>query len=443
MGCKYKSAHLLWWVPIIAAALIAGWAPSICAAPASTAPSTSAGSARTDTLFNDIKLTNEGVNAYDTGGQPWMYDFETNSFVRDPDAPELTGRNREGRSAPEVTIEPVATRCVNEKIVKPWQKTIVVGDDEFVTGDVLAYQRIIVKGWVKGDVQSINGRVIISESGQVDGDVKAPDIVVKKGGVVGGRRITTNPFDLPTEGFSASGIIVVLGFLGFLLVAAFLIVSLFPRQLRNLGQALNDRKAQSIGLGILMVLLLPVISLLIAITIVGIIVLPLVPLTYIVAITMGATVVGDRLGRRVLSWVHFKTEIALLNALVGIIAFMAPWFLVAILLGSDDGTAQGFGIFLLVVSIIFTLFPILAGIGAGLMTRLGYREYQGRIFRRPAKEAEAPTPAPPPIPRVETIIPPPTSSPSIPLVSPGEIPPPRPPLPTNPDIKPPLPSGGA
>ena len=436
-----------WRVPISGAIFLL-LATCISAAPTATSPGTPAAPAspsqsHADTIFNEIKLTNEGVNAYDTGGHPWMYDFETNSFVHDPDAPDLAARNREGRAAAEFVLGPVKDRCINEKIVKPWQKTVVVGDDEFVNGDVLAYQRIIVKGWVKGDVQSISGRVIVAESGQVDGDVKAPDIVLKKGGKIGGRQIKTNPFDLPTEQFSASGIIVVLGFLGFFLVAAFLIVSLFPRQLRNLSTALSERKAQSTGIGLLMLFLLPVFSLVIAITIVGIIVLPLVPLIYLVAIAMGTTAIGDRMGKRLLSWVRIRNDLTLLNAIVGVAAIMAPWFLVALLMGSDDDTAKGFGIFVLVMSIIFSLFPICAGVGAGFMTRLGYREYQGRLFRRPPRESEAPAPAPPPLPQVGPIIPPPPISGLSPLTPPTEIPPPRPPLPVNPDIKPPLSSSGA
>jgi hypothetical protein len=437
MRCSHPA---LWGVLLSTLWLVV--APITMAAPGTNRPT---GSTLRDTLFTQIKLSREGVSAVDTGGNRWAYDFEAGSFVHDTEAPDASDLSRDNRSGSEANAGPVTERCVNQKIVKPLQKIVTVGYDEFVDGDIVAYGRVVVKGWVKGDVESLNGSVTVANSGQVDGDVKAPDIAVNKGGKIKGKQIKINPLNLSAEllskEFSTNGLYVVLGFVVFLLVAAFLIVSLFPRQLANIGDCLFEHKVKSVAIGFLMLFVLPI---LVVITIIGIVILPLVPLAYVVAIALGTTALGERLGRRILVFTRVATPHTLLSAAVGVAAFMLLWVIVALLLGSGDSVANGFGIFALVVSILISLFPVCGGIGAALMTRLGYREYRGTIFRHRAKETEAPTPAPPPIPEVGNIVsPPPLNAPFRPLTPLSEGPVPIPPRPVNPDTKPPLPSAGA
>jgi hypothetical protein len=423
--------------------VIAVLALLVTATPVLAAPGTP-GTSR-DTLFKQIKLTREGVVAVDTGGHRWAYNFETGSFVPDTQSPDAEDLDREGKSGAETAAGPVGERCINPKTVTPLQKLVTVGYDEYVDGDVVAYGRVVIKGWVKGDVKSLNGSVTVAGSGQVDGDVSASDIVVSKGGKILGKQIKINPINLSAEllsqKFSSNGLWVVLGFVVFLLVAAFLIESLFPRQLGNLQDCLFSHRGKSIALGFGLLFILPI---LVAITIIGLVVLPLVPLAYVIAISMGMTAIGERIGRRLLSRTRLGASHRLINAVFGIVLFMVLWVTVAILLGSSDSVASGFGVFGLVLAILLSLFPVCGGIGAALMTRMGYREYRGSIFRQREREADAPAPAPPPIPEVSAIItPPPLASPFRPLTPPpgeGPVPPSRP---LGPDIKPPLPSGGA
>jgi hypothetical protein len=106
------------------------------------------------------------------------------------------------------------------------------------------------------------------------------------------------------------------------------------------------------------------------------------------------------LGERVLklvfpsraSGVHLPTQL-------GIVLFMSMWLITAILLGSDGDVSQGFGVFVLVISIITNSYILLSGLGAAILTRVGTREYLGWHDRHMrATESQAPMPAPPPIP---------------------------------------------
>ena len=65
----------------------------------------------------------------------------------------------------------------------------------------------------------------------------------------------------------------------------------------------------------------------------------------------------------------------IVHSLVGVAVFMALWALVAVLLGSQNDVAQGFGYFVLVVVILLTAWPLMTGVGAAILTRFGFRPY--------------------------------------------------------------------
>lgn len=360
-----------------------------------------------DTVFTEIELTNEGVNAVDTAGNYWTYDFDRNAFVPDKSVAGRTTRPGEGRRVEEVAYRWVDERCTQEKLVKPFQKSVLVGYDEYVSAGFIAYGRVIVKGWVKGDIQSISGRVLVTESGQVDGYIKAPEIVVNPGGKVSGQQTITDALDFPTEvlqrSFSVDGLVIVLGFLLFLLVTAFLVTTLFPVQFGNLQNCLLQFRARSVFVGLLFLFLLPLIIVLVSITIIGIAVVPFIPLAYVLAMACGVIALGSAIGEMISGKILGGSKNRVIHALTGVPVFMLLWVLVAVLLGST-GVAYGFGIFFLVVSIVVSLYPVLGGIGAAFLTRFGYREHTGIRVNRRGKASEAPAPAPPPIPEMPPFV---------------------------------------
>jgi hypothetical protein len=95
----------------------------------------------------------------------------------------------------------------------------------------------------------------------------------------------------------------------------------------------------------------------------------------------------------------------LVESMIGMLALIALWYVTAILLGASNPVSEGFGIASLVIAIIVTAYPLLAGVGALVLTRAGFREYEAWRERQRRTGDETGMPAPPPIP--ETPSPPP------------------------------------
>jgi len=396
------------------ALFVSGLLVSNCPYPAHAQPDDSVFESEellSDTVFYEIHLTEEGVTAVDTAGDEWHYDFEEGVWVPGS-LPEGRADDRGTRRVDLTGDEiPIEERCTEEKKVKPFERSVWVGYEEYVDGDIIAYGRVTIKGWVKGNVKSIRKRVLVTGSGRVDGNIEAPNIIKREGAVVLGKvREVGSPLELEdiTKSFSADGLIVVLSFTAFLLVFSFLTVSLLPRQMRNFDHCLSRHKVKSYLWGLLFLVLMPAILLLVMITVVGLIVVPFVPLVYLIAFGLGIVAFGNMLGRQ-FSLRYFGGEKGmLLQSTLGIVLLMSLWFVVAVLLGAGDDVSQGFGIFFLVVSILLTSFPILAGVGAAVLTRFGFKEY--RLFTDSQQQPGAPmapAPSPPPIPEGPSLTTPP------------------------------------
>ncbi len=382
-----------------------------------------------DTVFNELRLSEEGVTAVDTAGDEWYYDFVNGVWIPG-DLPD--GGLDDGTSTRRVVLTgdeiPVEERCTEQKRVKRFERSpVLVGYEEYVEEDIFAYGRVTIRGWAKGNVKSLK-KVFVSASGRVDGDIEAPKITIRDGAIILGEfREVGSPLELEdlTKSFSADGLIVVLSFTGFLLVFSFLTVSLMPRQIRNFDRCLAGHKLKSYLLGLLFVLLMPLILMLVMITVVGLVVVPLVPLVYLVAFGLGTVVFGNILGRQ-FSLRYFGGEKGMLvQSMLGIVLLMSLWLIVAVLLGASNDVSQGFGVFFLVVSVLLTSFPILAGLGAAVLTRFGFREYRRFAGGQGQPDAPmAPAPAPPPIPEAPPIT---TSTPR--PAPPRATPPPSPRIP--------------
>ncbi len=377
-------------------------------------------------IFTNIELSPVGVRAVDSAGERWVFDFQTDSFV--PDTTAGVRDRRDGEHPPE--MEDVETRCTVElKVRQPALKAVFVGYDEYVNGDIIAYDRVTVKGWVKGDVQSINKRVLITSTGRVDGNVRAPKIEVRDGGIINGEQTITEPFSIPVEvltsSFSAAGIWIVLGFTVFLLLVAFIGVTLAPRQWENMDACVSGHRGKSFLLGLVVIFMLPVIVTVLAISLVGIILIPFLFLVGLpVALTVGMGHAGKLLARRFVPPPPGTRSGLMFPSLLGVLAFMLLWTLVAVLLGSSSDVAEGFGVLLLIVVILLTVWPLFSGVGASMLTRFGFRSYVGFGGRQQDSGGRAPAPAPPPMPEGPRMTPPP-----LPGRRPTPPPPPPPPPP--------------
>jgi hypothetical protein len=365
--------------------------------------------------FEEIELSATGVIAYDTAGVEWRYDFDLERFVLG--GPDISGESDGGEAGRgEEVMDPVELRCTSEKTVdRPALKAVFVGYDEYVDGDITAYGRVTVKGWVRGSIQSYKRPVLVTATGQVDGDISAPEIEVRDGGVVLGRTIIigrpSDPSDVIASDFASAGMWVVIAFTIALTLISFLVSTLAPKAVDSMAECARNYpvRAPLVGLGFLF--LAPVIAALVIMTIIGVLVSWLVPIAYLVAFAMGMSVLGvNHCGPLVARLAGMRPG-RILNSQAGVLVFMILWAIVALLLGAratKSGVTEGLGIFLLVVAIVATCYPLFLGIGVAVLTRFGRRTYPGPRTGRAVEQRPAPAPAPPPMP----VAPPPVSRPT-------------------------------
>lgn len=343
-------------------------------------------------LFKEIYLSEEGVSAIDTFGYEWYYDFQTDQFMQG----NLADADNGNEFRREDADLPVEERCTERLRVNPFEsKPITVDYDEYVDGDVVTLDRVIVKGWIQGDVKSLRERVIIKSTGQVDGSVEAPRITVEDGGEVLGEIIETTSIDFDDfAAFSPDGLIATTSIALFLALMAFLTSALMPTKLQNVVDCIGGKTLRSYFLGLLFIFLMPFVVVVVAITIVGIFVLPFIPLAYLFAIILGAVAIGNIVGGYVMEAITGKRSKLLFQSTIGVIIFMIPWIIASSLLGSSSAVSEGVGVFFLVISIIISTIPVCTGVGASLLTRFGFRNYQSwkDLKTRPFE-----APAPPPL----------------------------------------------
>lgn len=403
---------LMFFLMLLAAGLLTG--------PKAVAQSSTAQSGRADDIvFREIRLSIDGVIGVDSTGQVWKYDFGQGVFEKSSDAGVDRPGDRPTRDEAEMAVE---IRCAEELRLNPFEKSVVVGRDEYVDGNVSALGKVTVRGWVKGSIESVGGPVIISQGGQVDGDIRSPEITVRRGGTHLGEQFLTNPLEFPkglTSSFETAGLWVVFGLTLFFLLSTFLYLTLMPRQVDHFSHCVSRYPVKSAAVGLLFLFGLPVLIVLLAITLVGVLLIPFIPFAYFFAISLGVVTTSRLIGMRILRPTAHGEQSAMLTTAVGLLAIMAMWTLVALLMGSSSEVAFGFGIAALVISIIISCFPICSGIGAAVLTRFGFRPHISLRDRLAAEQAAVPAPAPPPIRRTtpfdvsgQSPIPPPIPGPS-------------------------------
>jgi hypothetical protein len=353
-------------------------------------------------LFNEIELSPQGVIAYDTLGNRWTYDFQTDEFV----AGDLPGRD----TRPTDIALPVEQRSTEQLLVKPVASYVNVGYEQFVDGDINATGRVVVQGWVKGNIRSWQ-RVLVTPHGRVDGSIYAPQIDVEAGGIVLGTiSETSNPMSVLHD-ISTQYMWVVLGILGFWLIFTFVLVSLAPHQFRNIQSCVSSYQLRSFLLGLLLLLLMGPAMAVFAVTIIGLVVTIAIPFAYLLAMSLGVITFGNRLINRLMLRLFGRKQSLMFQSLVGVSLFAGVWLLVVNLLASNDPTTNNVGMILLVVVTVGSLYPVCTGLGAAFLTRFGFRPYISYRDRQ-AEKPSAP-PVPPPIPKAPPVVgPPPTPPPS-------------------------------
>ena len=273
-----------------------------------------------------------------------------------------------------------------------------------------------VRGWVKGNVQSFT-TVVVTGTGQVDGDIRAPKIDIKEGATVLGEVSET-----PIPKFSTAGIWVVFGFFIFLILFTWIIIALAPQQVRRVDTCIKRYRSRSFVMGFILIILMGPIMAAFALTIVGLIVTLLLPFAYLMAVALGIVSYSMSISRVTIGRLLARPWGMMYQAFLGLLLFSILWFLVAYLKGAADPTMQGFGTTLLVISILITTYPVCTGLGATFLTRFGFSDYVSYRDRTAPGGRSAPAPAPPPIPKAPRTVPPPPRQPDSPKGPTGATP---------------------
>ncbi|HEX6263601.1 MAG TPA: polymer-forming cytoskeletal protein [Actinomycetota bacterium] len=235
----------------------------------------------------------------------------------------------------EITIE--EGRTVDGVVILNGPATI----DGTVRGSVVAFNgEVTISGLVEDDVIVFNGPTTVRSGAEIGGDLITREAaVVEEGATVRGA-VRGRPFDLTRGPFPFFARVAVWAALTVsLLVLGLLLVLLFPRAPDAVDLAWRTAMGGAIGLGLLLLIGLPIVGVLIAITIVGVPLGVALLLALALIYAIGYVSAGWVLGRMLIK----PPTTALLAALVGILVLRLVALVPA--LGGIVGTlASAFGL---------------------------------------------------------------------------------------------------
>ena len=249
--------------------------------------------------------------------------------------------------------------AAGENVVKI-SSDIEVGKDKVADEVVAIGGNVTVAGKVLNNVVAIGGTVTLKEGSSVGGEVVVVggDLVKSPDANVGGKITQVQmPSFIPSVTSLLKGgwmalwatlsILVLLGFLGL----AVLLAALIPEHMGAVVKALDQSFAVMLLWGILWAILIVPIAVLLAISIVGIVLIPLEVLLVVLALIIGYISAAIFIGKNILAK-YKKTAIPFVDAIIGI--------LVLFLVG-----------FIPIVGPVVKVLFLTAGFGAVLITRFG------------------------------------------------------------------------
>lgn len=216
-----------------------------------------------------------------------------------------------------------------------------------------------ISGTVNGDVVVFNGDVTVRSGAEIGGDlVTQRDPTVEEGAtILGSRSNVATKFDYDMAGF-AGRFVWWLGYTASVLILGLLLLAFAPHLDEGVVEAIRARLGSTIGWGIALFFLLPIASVILLVTVVGIplglFVLFALALIYTIGYTVGTMGVGRLVMRTSSRYVAFLVGLAILRALalipvVGGLLWLlaAAWGLgllaVAIRLGQTPRTVTATG----------------------------------------------------------------------------------------------------
>jgi hypothetical protein len=360
-----------------------------------------------------IKITHAGglTVAVDSSGDTWYYDSEAAEFVREDDFDGLPdGYEDEGGGFDESLILPPEVRCteiIDGDIVDLLDE-VVVEIDERVEGKITSGKNVTIKGLVIGNVISFR-TVYIERTGEVRGDVTAPNVVKESGARVLGRIQ-----EVPVPDIGNIGVTEISGvfpdFAALLLTAIWIFlcvitIAVAPTQVSRVVNKVKEKMVSSFFWGLLGWVMIVPVFLLLVITIVGIPIAILVfPFVLVAAWVMGYVAASIYIGGILNPLFGWRDKSTYVKGIVGIAAIGLGHVLANILVGLG---AQGLGVFLSTIFLIVSIVALTVGFGAVISSKFGA---QPKVAVQTADSSASPEgPAPPrePAPPTPPVKPPP------------------------------------
>jgi hypothetical protein len=379
--------------------------------------------------FESISHSPQETVAIDSTGQEWYYDAESAEFVTEDEYKKSAGRQRESYDkddiGPDKIILPPEIRCtdIHDGDITELFSEVVVKIDQRIEGSITSAQNVTVKGLVTGKIISYR-TVIVESTGEVRGDVIAREIIRDRGGRILGQRSEV-PFP---EAFGigvprVSGIMPGFGgilFTGFLIFICVIMIALFPKQLERIVAKIGSGPVKSFFWGVLVWFSILPLFVLLIITIVGIpIAILIFPFVIIAAIIMGYVAAAIYIGKRLSPRFNWQDKSIYFKGIVGVVAIAALRLVGNILIFIG---AEGLGIFLGVLYIIFASVALTVGVGSVISSKFGARPKPAGpapgVARPPGQPHPMPPVTPPPPPRTEPLPPQVTPPPPVPPPAP-------------------------
>lgn len=205
---------------------------------------------------------------------------------------------------------------------------IMIEEGEVVSGDLVVFGGdAVIAGTVEGNATVLGGDVELKSTAEIDGELtvlggrieREPGAEVKEGVTSGRKFFPQRAFWIdPTAWFGFSLLFNFLTLLGTLALGA-IVVALLPDHSEKIALFIAQEPWQAVGVGFLALLLVIPAIVLLAITIIGIPLIPLFILSVIVAYIYGYIAASLLIGKRIFEVSKASTSTPIAEAVVGIL----------------------------------------------------------------------------------------------------------------------------
>lgn len=199
---------------------------------------------------------------------------------------------------------------------------VAVAEDEQVKDAVSIGGDVRIEGEVKNDAVAVGGSLFLGPQATVEGSavsiggrINQSQTAVVKGDIVE----MSTPWEIPSEAWFGLFVgLQILAFLGFLALAL-LLVALVPKQVQSVSRTAVESVGRSFLWGILVILTIIPVTVLLAITIVGIALIPVLYVVIILIFVFGYIGIANLIGVQVFKGVNRKKAAMIWKALVGLL----------------------------------------------------------------------------------------------------------------------------